>query len=42
MPPDKGWRYDVSERGNGNMGHEFGTTLSEADKQALVAFLKRM
>jgi mono/diheme cytochrome c family protein len=40
MPPDKGWRLDTSERGNGNGGHEFGTTLSDADKRALVAFLK--
>jgi hypothetical protein len=40
MPPDKGWKLDTTEFGNGNGGHEYGTTLSEADKRALVAFLK--
>lgn len=42
MPPEQGWRYDVSERGNGSGGHAYGTTLSEADKKALVAFLKTL
>lgn len=42
MPPEKGWRHDTSERGNGNGGHDYGTTLSEAEKKALVAYLKTM
>lgn len=40
MPPDKGFRLDTRERGNGNGGHTFGTTLPEADKAALVAYLR--
>ncbi len=40
MPVGKGWRYDTTERGNGNGGHTYGTELSEVEKQALVAFLK--
>jgi mono/diheme cytochrome c family protein len=42
MPSDKGWRYDISQRGNGNGGHDFGTHLSPADKQRLIAFLKTL
>jgi hypothetical protein len=42
MPDDKGWRFDTKERGNGNAGHEFGTALGEAEKRALVAFLKTL
>lgn len=42
MPREKGWRYDTTERGNGNGGHEYGTTLSDADKQALIAYLKTL
>jgi mono/diheme cytochrome c family protein len=42
MPSHEGWRYDTSERGNGNGGHEFGTTLSPADKAALVEYLKTL
>ncbi len=43
MPGHLGWRHDVSERGNGNWGHEgpeFGTELSAAEKDALVEYLK--
>ena len=40
MPPDEGWLLDTSLFGNGNGGHDYGTTLSEADKRALVAYLK--
>jgi mono/diheme cytochrome c family protein len=40
MPPNKGWKLDTSERGNGNGGHEFGTKLSDAEKSALVAYLR--
>lgn len=40
MPQDKGWRYDTNEKGNGNGGHTYGTTLPDADKSALVEYLK--
>ena len=40
MPSDKGWRYDVGERGNGNQGHRYGTELSGDLKTALVEYLK--
>ena len=33
-------RYDTAVPGNGNMGHEYGTTLSDADKAAIVEYLK--
>lgn len=36
---DKGFCFDTTVRGNGNGGHLYGTDLSEADKQALVAYL---
>lgn len=42
MPDDKGWRYDVAEKGNGNQGHTYGTRLPEADKHALVEYLKSL
>ncbi|HKW42022.1 MAG TPA: hypothetical protein VJN39_12300 [Gemmatimonadales bacterium] len=35
-----GWRFDTNVRGNGNSGHEFGTSLSGADKAALIEYLK--
>jgi mono/diheme cytochrome c family protein len=43
--PDKEMRagvrpYDATLRGNGNGGHLYGTTLSDADKWALVEYLK--
>jgi hypothetical protein len=34
-------RYDTSVPGNGNGGHVYGTSLSDADKQAIVEYLKR-
>jgi hypothetical protein len=34
-----GFQVDTSVPGNGSMGHEFGTTLADADKKALVAYL---
>ena len=34
--------FDTSEPGNGNEGHEFGTTLSEADKADLLEYLKSL
>jgi hypothetical protein len=35
-----GFRFDTSLRGNGNQGHDYGTRLSEADKSALIEYLK--
>jgi mono/diheme cytochrome c family protein len=37
-----GTRYEVAAKGNGNQGHEFGTALSEADKRALLEYLKTL
>jgi mono/diheme cytochrome c family protein len=36
----RGFRFDTTLRGNGNRGHEYGTTLSEADRRALIEYLK--
>lgn len=36
----EGWRFDTSERGNGNGGHTYGTQLPPDDKKALIEFLK--
>jgi hypothetical protein len=38
-----GWRYDTAATGNGNQGHEgrvYGTELSDAEKDALIEYLK--
>ena len=35
-----GYRFDVSEKGNGNQGHSYGTDLTESEIQALLEFLK--
>jgi hypothetical protein len=40
MPSDRGWRYDVTARGNSNRGHRYGTELSGDLKAALVEYLK--
>lgn len=37
-----GYRFDVRERGNGNQGHEYGTNLSESDRNDLLEFLKTL
>ncbi|HVG18827.1 MAG TPA: hypothetical protein VNI02_07210 [Blastocatellia bacterium] len=37
-----GWRHDVNERGNGNLGHRYGTALSPGDKRALLEYLKTL
>jgi len=42
MPPDRGWRYDTSERGNGNGGHRHGTDLPDDLKLALIEYLKTL
>jgi hypothetical protein len=37
-----GFRYDTSVPGNGNYGHLWGTTLTSADKKALVEYMKTL
>jgi Cytochrome c peroxidase len=37
-----GTRYDVSQKGNGNQGHDFGTSLPEVEKDALIEYLKTL
>jgi hypothetical protein len=37
-----GTQFDVSEAGNGNGGHTYGTALTPDDKHALVEFLKTL
>jgi hypothetical protein len=35
------FRYDTATPGNGNTGHEYGTSLPEVDKLSIVEYLKR-
>ena len=35
-------RLDTSVPGNGNMGHAYGTTLSEAERRELLEYLKSL
>jgi hypothetical protein len=37
-----GWRHDTAERGNGNQGHVYGTTLSASEKNSLLEYLKTL
>jgi mono/diheme cytochrome c family protein len=37
-----GWKFDVTIRGEGNQGHTYGTDLNDADKQALLEYLKTL
>ena len=37
-----GTRHDTRERANGNGGHEFGTALPDAEKDALLEYLKTL
>jgi hypothetical protein len=37
-----GTKFDVSQRGNGNEGHDFGTSLPEPQKDDLVEYLKTL
>jgi hypothetical protein len=37
-----GTKYDVSERSNGNQGHEYGVRLPAAEKEALIEYLKTL
>ena len=34
--------HDVSRKGNGNEGHEFGTELPDGDKDSLIEYLKTL
>ncbi|MGA9791349.1 MAG: hypothetical protein WBQ43_11705 [Terriglobales bacterium] len=36
----KQFLFDTSVRGNSNLGHEYGTQLTEAERQQLIEFLK--
>ena len=43
VPSEKGrdfTRYDTGVPGNGNGGHNYGTTLSDAEKDAIVEYMK--
>jgi hypothetical protein len=33
---------DTSKRGNSRLGHEYGTELSDAEKEALLEYLKSL
>ncbi|ROZ69372.1 cytochrome c [Ramlibacter sp. WS9] len=37
---ETGFKFDTTLRGNSNAGHEYGTTLSAPEKDALLEFLK--
>jgi hypothetical protein len=37
-----GWRVDVTVRGNGNLGHVYGTDLTGPEKSALLEYLKTL
>ena len=37
-----GWKEDTAERGNGNQGHNYGTALAPADRDALLEYLKTL
>jgi len=37
-----GFRYETSQRGNANTGHGYGTDLGDADKRALIEYLKTL
>jgi hypothetical protein len=37
-----GWKLDVSERGNGNLGHNYGAALAPDEKRALLEYLKTL
>jgi mono/diheme cytochrome c family protein len=44
VPPVEryGMRFDTTKPGNGNRGHEYGTELSEPEKDDLIEFLKTL
>lgn len=39
---ESGFEFDTKLKGNENTGHEYGTTLSEPEKTALLEFLKSL
>jgi hypothetical protein len=40
--PAPAWQYDTSQVGNSGAGHDYGTTLPDDDKWALIEFLKAL
>ncbi len=38
----RGWKHDVTARGEGNQGHTYGTELNAADKQSLLEYMKTL
>lgn len=36
------WKFDASQLGNSNAGHEHGTRLSESDRAALIEYIKTL
>jgi hypothetical protein len=41
-PFEGAFKYDTTLPGNSNAGHEFGTSMEEADRRALVEYLKTL
>jgi hypothetical protein len=39
---ENGFLFDTTQPGNWNVGHEYGTQLSEMDRMALIEFLKTL
>lgn len=37
-----GWKHNGNVRGEGNLGHTYGADLSDADKRALLEYLKQL
>jgi len=37
-----GWLFDTTKKGNSNLGHPFGTTLTAQEKEDLLEFIKRL
>lgn len=42
VEPENGFILDTTKIGNANSGHSYGTTLSDADKAALIEYLKTL
>ena len=38
----KGFKFETTDRGNGNGGHLYGIDLSDTDKRALIEYLKTL
>jgi hypothetical protein len=39
---EQGFRYDTSQKGNSNTGHLYGTSLTPAEKEELLEYLKTL